>query len=341
MKSRPKKTEKKSGGSSKLSLFLKIAFVAVIFWFMFKKGLISVGETAHAFSQWRIIVPTLLVLSVCNAVIGVYRWAWLLEAQGVRLKWTKILNLTFIGYFFNIALPGAISGDVVKAYYVGKEASGKGTRALGSILFDRVTGVSGMALSSAGALLLGSKAFWGTPFYQAIQVFVFSSAIGVILFFTYLFLITERHDPLLRLFRACEKKLPKLKAITQIYESIRHYHNHRWTVVKALLLSMMIQICIGWVVAQYAVTLGETGLNQLAIYVIVPLGVLVTAIPILPGGVGTGHAAFFALFKLIGCSRGADIFSMYVLVQIAFGLVGGLFYLPYKAAGAAPVLSSA
>ena len=36
----------------------------------------------------------------------------------------------------------------------------------------------------------------------------------------------------------------------------------------------------------------------LGLLVVVPLGLVITAIPILPGGVGTGHVAFSTFFQL-------------------------------------------
>jgi uncharacterized membrane protein YbhN (UPF0104 family) len=57
---------------------------------------------------------------------------------------------------------------------------------------------------------------------------------------------------------------------------------------------------------------------------------LATAIPVLPGGVGTGHAAFSFFFDLLGSKAGADIFSYYVITQLIIGAVGGLVYLRFK-----------
>ena len=53
----------------------------------------------------------------------------------------------------------------------------------------------------------------------------------------------------------------------------------------------------------------------------------------LPGGVGTGHAAFGILFQVIGSARGADAFSFYVLSQLLIGAVGGVIYLRFKSRG--------
>jgi uncharacterized membrane protein YbhN (UPF0104 family) len=142
--------------------------------------------------------------------------------------------------------------------------------------------------------------------------------------------VSETKDPVLRFFRLIEKKVNKLAPFTHIYESLRHYHRHRWTVVKALLLSMLIHLTVGWCCLNFAQALGETHLSLLSVYVIVPLGLLVTAIPIAPAGVGTGNFAFLYLFHLIGSERGADIYSLLAITNILIGCIGGIIYLRYR-----------
>ena len=69
----------------------------------------------------------------------------------------------------------------------------------------------------------------------------------------------------------------------------------------------------------------------IALAVIVPIGMLATSIPVLPAGVGTGHAAFYALYKLVGSDQGAEVFSLIVLFQILVGVVGGIVFFKVSA----------
>jgi hypothetical protein len=62
-------------------------------------------------------------------------------------------------------------------------------------------------------------------------------------------------------------------------------------------------------------------------FLLVPMGLLTTAIPIAPAGLGVGHVAFAALFSLAGSEHGAEIFTMYVTIQIVINLTGVFFYL--------------
>ncbi len=320
-----------------LKLGLKIVFVGGLLYFLTRKGFISVQDTRRAFSQRSFIAAALGAYCV-SVLLGVIRWQILLRAQGIRLKFMRVFQLTMVGNFFNIALPGAVSGDFVKAFYVGKEVQGLRARAFGSILFDRVSGLSALVLVSAGAILLGFKSFVGSEMLNGIRFFVSVSAVCVVVFYAYLFLVKEHHDPLLWLFKKIQGRVAAAGALTRVYEGLRHYHNHRLAVIQVVVISVAIQLLVGWAAYQFVQAFGVEG-HLLSIYVIVPLGLLITAIPVLPAGVGTGHAAFLYLFKLIGSDRGADIFSLVALSNILIGALGGLVYLRFRSHEPKPVLA--
>ncbi len=52
-----------------------------------------------------------------------------------------------------------------------------------------------------------------------------------------------------------------------------------------------------------------------------PFGVLVTAVPLAPGGLGVGHAAFDKLFHLVGLPGGANVFNIFTLSQLGLNLL--------------------
>lgn len=310
------------------TLALKSGFVAGLLYFLAQKGFISLKDTQRAFTQWQIILPAMSVL-VANFFLGALRWQWLLKAQGIHLGLKRTVQLSFIGNFFNIALPGAVSGDFVKAYYIGKEVAGKRGRSFGSILFDRVAGLSALVLLAAGASLFAT----GESSHRlliATRPFLLIAAFCMTAFYSYLFLVREHKDPVLMALRSMEKKMAKFESITRIYLGLRHYHGHKGTVIRVIALSLLIHLIVGWACLQFASALGEGGMPLFGLYVAVPLGLLVTAIPVAPAGVGTGHAAFLYLFSLLGSGRGADVFTLLAISNLLMGAVGGLIYLRFK-----------
>lgn len=324
-----------------LKAALKAAFIIGLLYFLSRKGFISVQSTRHAFTRWRLMVAALSLMTL-NVVLGAVRWHWLLKAQNLHLRFGRTLELTLVGNFFNVALPGAVSGDFVKAFYVGREIDGRRAQAFGSILFDRVAGLSALVFVSGAAMLLAFASFSGAhgnppaaPL-SALRPFLITSFGVVVAFYGYLFLVRERHDPVLMGLRRLEHALPMAHSMTQIYLGLRHYHHHRLTVLRAFLLSVVIHILVGSSLLIFAHALGETGIAEYGLFTVFPLGLLITAVPVAPAGVGTGHAAFAYLFGLIGSARGADIFTMFALSNLLFGAMGGLVYLRFRGVEAMP-----
>lgn len=307
-----------------LKTLAKAAFIVGLLYFLSQKGIISVKETQKAFERWPNVLLGVFLLTITN-LLGALRWQWLLEAQGIELPMLRTLELTLVGNFFNIALPGAVSGDFIKAFYIGKEMPGRRARAFGSILFDRVAGLAALVLVSAVSML-----GFSTQTLVTLRPLIVICILAEVFFFGYLFFVREHHDPVLMLFKRLEKLHPKVESITRIYEGLRHYHHHRTAVLKVISLSLMIHICVGIALLQFAAALGSEHLPVLGVFTVFPIGLLITAVPIAPAGVGTGHAAFHYLFSLIGSDRGADIFTLLAFSNILYGAIGGIVYLRFR-----------
>ena len=313
-----------------LGLLLKFTLVALLLVFLAKKGLLSVEEMKKILTHPKAL-SVALGASILNTVIGISRWQLLLKAQGIHLSWIKTARLNLIGGFFNLALPGAVSGDLVKAFYIAREHAGKRGHVFGSILFDRVVGVSGLVIVATVAMLLGFGPLHENQVFQTLQSMVLFAFISVALFYLSLFFIPTSKDPILTLLRKLERTLPKVASLTRIYEGVRNYHPYRKMVLASLALSCVIHFFASYSCLQFFEVLDGSPISAWGIFVAVPLGLLVTAVPIAPAGVGTGHAAFSWLFMLLGSQAGANVFSLFVIFQLLFGAIGGLIYLQYRA----------
>lgn len=317
-----------------MRLGLKTAFVVLLFWFLARKGLISVEATRRAFEHWERISLAVAAL-LGSLVLSVLRWHWLLRGRGIDLQLSRTFALSMIGNFFNIALPGAVGGDFVKAFYIAKEQPGRREDAFASILFDRVVGLSGLVLLASVALLLEGDAVLGTKVVSGIQAVIAAAAVVVVVFYGYLFLVREHHDVLLGLLRSLERRVPGAASFVRLYVAIRRYRDQPGAVVWAIALSVVIHCLVCSMFLNLWRALEPASLATLAILVVVPVGLLVTTIPIAPAGLGTGHAAFGWLFLLLGSRMGANVFSLSLILQVALGGVGGLVYLRFRSPQAA------
>lgn len=308
--------------------WLKIIGVVALLFFLAKKNLISPQETIRALQNWHLTGAAFAALFFAT-LVGSFRWHVLLKAQNIHIPWIRTFEFAMIGNFFNIALPGAITGDVVKAFQISYEVEGKRAYALSSILFDRVTGVSSLIMVSVTSVLLSYRSDWGHTVIPKLSMIVLVCGLCVVVFYSYLFLLKENHDLVLIFLRTIEKRRSSFGSLLRIYEGIRTYHSKRMVVVLSLLMSFLIHSLVVFAFFEFTYAMEVTSIGFGPLMIVVPLGILVTAVPILPAGVGTGNVAFLALYKLLGSMRGADIFNLFLVYNILLGILGAAIYVLY------------
>src|SRR5262249_55217057 len=108
-----------------------------------------IGAAAHHWPS--LLLAAAMLLSV--VLITAARWKLLLHGQGFHLDWRATFSLTMIGVMFSAVIPGAVSGDLVKAYYVAREVSARPALPGATILRDRIIGLACLAaVASVGVL---------------------------------------------------------------------------------------------------------------------------------------------------------------------------------------------
>lgn len=309
----------------RIKLLLKFALVGVVFWFLFKKGLIT-SESFHQIISSPMTLTTMISLMTINTFLGAFRWRGLLDARGAQLPFFNVFNFNMIGSFFNIALPGAVSGDFVKAVYVSRKFPERRPAVFGSMLLDRFLGMSAMVFVAAFSAGFSVFFDWGGSLPMALLVSIGAIGAAIFLFLIYMFSTHDR-DPLFELIQWVTKRHEKLQLIDKLYRGVMDYRAYPKAVILAMAQSMVIHVLLVLIAFSICQAVSSTPISLVALAIIVPIGMLATTIPVLPAGVGTGHAAFFALFKLVGSEQGAQIFSLIVVMQIAVGMLGGVIYL--------------
>jgi len=119
----------------------KVALAAALLYFVLSK--INIAEAAQRLTQAlpsSLIAGALLALSI--PVVLAMRW-WVLARPVV--SWPDALGFTWIGSFYSLILPGAVSGDVAKGSLLALKSTGARQAALpASILTDRLVGFAVM-----------------------------------------------------------------------------------------------------------------------------------------------------------------------------------------------------
>ncbi len=318
---------------------VKLTFVAGLMVFLVQKKIISYEAMQGASQQWPLLLLGFSSLALAMG-LGVVRWYWLLQAVGLHLRPWRVFQLTMIGNFFNIAIPGAVSGDFLKGYYILQQAGDalnvSQGRVVMSIIMDRLVGLSALVWLAAASLGLEGQAATTTTLREGIGLMMGLGALGIAAFYGYLLLVSAQRDPLLKGLSRLSKKFQGLKTLQTLYLSLRGYHTHPVALLASLALSLVIHLLTGSSCWLFARALGDQTVSLIQVTSVVPFGLLINAIPLAPAGMGTGNYAFAQLFGWVDSPCGGDVYSLFALSTILLSSVGGVIYLRFSQANPTP-----
>lgn len=263
------------------------------------------------------------VSCVFSVLLTFCRWSMLVWSQGLPFRLRDGFRIGFIGYLFNQVIPGAVSGDLVKAVLLAREQDRR-TVAIATVVIDRIVGMYALVLVAG----LSAACFWSelaaTRELRLLATWVAGvsgvGTIGFALLFT----------PLLyrpRLVRALVR-LPLVGgALGEVLRAMSVYHERRRVILLAVLMSMVAHV--GFIGSLWGAARSLPG-DQWPLrvhYVVAPIGLSVNAIPLSPGGLGVGEAGMQQLFGLVG-GDGAKAFVMMLAYRVMSWLIA-LAGVPY------------
>lgn len=274
-------------------------------------------------------LATAFFFLLISSLLCTARWLILARAQGLQLYFKDLFSLTMIGNFFNTFMPGSVGGDFMKAWYIAGREPQKRAKAVFTVLFDRVLGLSVIISYAAVTLIIFSHWLEQRPQLQAVAlsvwIFTFLFVLASFVFFFPPFWKTS----VLIKFLGIIKKSNK---ISKLVDSALLYQNHGKQLLFALLLSALSILSSNYFYFLEGNLLGVP-LSLMQYFVIVPLAVTASAVPLLPGGIGTGQVAFFTLFKWMGAQnpeQGGTLCTLMQVYTILFNCLGYFFYLRFK-----------
>lgn len=311
-----------------LTTTAKVAFAAALIYWMIRKGAIDFDVFM------RLATPLMVTFGVVatfgQIFINNYRWLCLMRGQGFESSVRLTMPLSLIGMFFNFVMPGGVGGDVIKGYYLLQQHPKQKFAAAVSIFMDRVMGFFVMSATAFFALFLNWQAVARSHELRAIALGVAGLFIGFLVFF---FISLSKVLQKKSIARILFDSLPGGQKLRRIYDTLHSYHKAPSALVMASALSLgnigiMVVFC--YVVG---LSMGVTELPFSMYCFLVPIGVIVQALPISPAGIGVGQAAFFFLFNLsLGKESqiGPTAITTMQILQFVWGIVGAFFYLQRK-----------
>ncbi len=270
------------------------------------------------------VEPRGLWIALGLAALGILatslRWWRLLCAAGCPTGFFEAFRLTYIGFFFNIVVPGLTGGDVVKAVMVARRHPERKAAAAISVLVDRLIGVFVLALLGAVTIVVQGERF------AAVR-----TPVLVGLGFAVLGVLGYTNATLRRVvgFERWIAKLPMAGTFRQIDEAATIYSRRPFEFALASLFSLFNQACVIGALWTLGTSFGERALGLVHYVVVASIGNIAAAVPLTPGGVGVTEVVYGQLFEMQG---GALLFGIatslaWRVCMIAVGLLGGLFLL--------------
>lgn len=81
-----------------------------------------------------------LVIFIISQILVGLRWWLLLRSQSIFISFFSAVKLNFLGLFYNNCMPGAVGGDLIRAWYVTRHTD-KRFEAVLCVFVDRVVGL--------------------------------------------------------------------------------------------------------------------------------------------------------------------------------------------------------
>ncbi len=303
---------------------LKLLFVVALFYWLLSKGNLDLSSFRSILSVQLVLVS--VSISLIAVFVNSFRWWLLLKGRLFDVSYFKALSLTFVGLFFNFAMPGSVGGDVMKGYYICRDHTERKLDATFTILMDRLIGVYAMlSLAILGILLSWDQVrsnliimnlFW-------LMLIIAVGALSVFLFFLL------QNDQAKWIKKISSYKFFGIQILLKILKALQSYKNNLQMLFAAYLLSFVSQLLAIMLFKYVGSLLGESLSFETYLFA-VALGFISSSVPISPGGVGVGQVAFYFFFKTY-TGQDLQVGAIGITVQQAtmflLGLVGGVLYL--------------
>jgi len=284
--------------------FIKLAIVGgLVAWLVFSGALdfsvlrnIHFGYFALAYLYFPLVIA-----------VGVIRWRWLLNAQDIHISMWAAFKLTLIGYFFNMFMPGATGGDVIKAYYIAKLNPEKKAEAATTVFVDRALGMYGLLIIGFVALMLQAKFFFSNNALRTIAIFFLAIICGSFIFIILFF--SKKLRKLVRL-EAILNRFSAGGIIRRIDDAVMLYRSRKKLVMVVVLVSIVAHLGALTSTLLWAKSIGvrfsgeKPHITAGQFCVVGSLALFLNAMPVSPGGMGSGEAAYAGMFNLYASGAG-------------------------------------
>ena len=271
---------------------------------------------------WRVTLAAILILFM-DIVTTAWRLCVLLRPSGLHLSLFASVRLTLIGTFFNNCLPGSGGGDVIRIYYAMEGNRARRTELATIMLLDRAIGMFALVLMPLLAILLFPHLVGSMTILSGLLWATTAVAAGMLVA---LLVFASRRVRNSQFVSWTLRNLPLGSYVERVFDTLHAYRHNVGTLLATLGISFLAHAMTISVMLLLSMATNPSE-TKWEIAIMIPLGLLANALPLTPGGLGIGEAAFDTLFKLAGVAGGAEVMLGWRLLMLLVGPIGLIFYL--------------
>jgi uncharacterized membrane protein YbhN (UPF0104 family) len=301
----------RSYASSLLKIAVTVIALGFVLWSVALREVIDIFANV----QWSWAVAAFLLV-VMSLFLRAFRWDLLLQGLGIIIKYGRLVELYFVGNFFNAFLPSGFGGDAVRIFEIARDVPAN--IAAGTVLVDRLTGLVMLFVMALLALPFRPDSF---PDRLAMLVAIVS-VVGI---GASIILLDGS------LIRRLGSRLPALLApsgdgpVAQVLNAVQGCG--KGAVARALIVSTIFNLILvaWWSVAGKALALDVPYAYYLLVVPILSVALLIPSI----GGLGVRESLAPLLFVGAGVAQ-AEAVALSLLVFIimrAASLIGAPVYI--------------
>lgn len=284
-----------------------------------------------------LLIPAAAGLMATIISLQIARWYLLVRAVDLPFTKRNAVRLGLVGYFYNSFLPGAIGGDLVKAYFLARDHPARRPVAVATVVIDRLLGLFGLVLlaSTVGGIAwaTGAEFIAGNEYLKTIIRTTGITAGVIALGWLLLGWLPERRKNRFeeRLHRLKPRKLGQ--TLAELWFAARTYRRRARVIYISILISIASHLCMVLnfhVCARIFPLVDPASLAEHA--VIAPIGYIGQAFFPVPGGVGGAEAIFGFLYTRLDRPMSTGVAARLTLrgFEYAIGLIGYLVFLNTK-----------
>ncbi|MBU4345943.1 MAG: flippase-like domain-containing protein [Candidatus Omnitrophica bacterium] len=299
--------------------FLRVGISIILLIFLFKqvdnKSLLEIIKNADKF-----LLVSVFFIFCFTYLLALLRWEMLLKAAQIHLSLKRIIISFSGGLFFNLFLPTAVGGDLVRSLDLSTHTK-RPREVIATVLLDRLSGY--VALVLVALLALG----FGWRFLQdrsvLIPVFIITALLASILLVLFNRFLYSKINKLLHSPTAGRIR----EAIKNLHHEMHIFRHHKDILVDNLIFSLVIQILGPVTFYLIALSLGLK-INIIYFFIFVPIISAISLLPISIGGLGLRDASIVFFFAKTGVGQDLALAMslLYFSFILIYGILGGFIY---------------